>query len=222
MEVDASFAIALNLSRPLRTPEGRLAVLIGQTDFTNLFIPSGNSLNYLPRILPLPAGESTVRVFLVSTSNEWREHTQLTLRVKAPAPADSASGQPDSQAQPSAADPSQTGAAKKYGFTPSLTLGMKSQMAERHFPDSNRPERPTFTDATLQARLKSEMTNGWFGAQMQFDLVGSSFQKEALRFAELGANAPKVDLSSYLTQFQRRPAVPTLWGLSPWRWPRKR
>src|SRR5215470_12610701 len=102
-EVDASFAIALNLSRPLQVSEGRLAVLIGQMDFTNLFIPSGNSLNYLPRILPLPAGESPVRVFLVSTSDEWRELTQLTLRVKAPAPADSAPGQPGGQAQPSAA-----------------------------------------------------------------------------------------------------------------------
>jgi hypothetical protein len=200
-EVDASFAIALNLSRPLQAPEGRLAVLIGETDFTNLFIPSGNSLNYLPRILPLPAGESSVRVFLVSTSDEWRELTQLTLRVKA-APAGATSGKPDGQAQPSAADPAQTGAAKKYGFTPSLTLGMKSQMAERHFPESNRPERSTFSDMTLQASLKSEITNRWFGNQMQFDTVGSSFQKEALRFAELGANAPKVDLSSYLMQFQ--------------------
>src|SRR5262249_44395072 len=109
---------------------------------------------------------------------------------------------PDSQAQPSAADPARTGAAKKYGFTPSLTLGMKSQMAERHFPESNRPERPTFSDATLQASLKSEITNRWFGAQMRSDMFGSSFQKEALRFAELGANAPKVDLSSYLMQFQ--------------------
>jgi len=201
-EVDASFAIALNLSRPLQASEGRLAVLIGQMDFTNLFIPSGNSLNYLPRILPLPAGESPVRVFLVSTSDEWRELTQLTLRVKTPAPADAAPGRPDSQAQPSAADPAQPGAAKKYGFTPSLTLGMKSQMNERHFPDSNRPERSTFADMTLQASLKSEMTNGWFGNQTQFDLAGSSFQKDALRFASLGENAPKVDLSSYLMQFQ--------------------
>src|SRR5262245_63842118 len=167
-EVDASFAIALNLSRPLQAPEGRLAVLIGQADFTNLFIPSGNSLNYLPRILPLPAGESSVKVFLVTPSDEWRELTQLTLRVKAPAPAGASPKQPGDQAQPSATDPAQTDAAKKYSFTPSLTLGMKSQLTERHFPDSNRPERPTFTDATLQASLKSEMTNGWFGAQMQF------------------------------------------------------
>jgi len=201
-EVEAGFAITLNMSRPLQAQEGRLAVLIGQTDFTNLFMPSGNSLSYLPRILPLPAGESPVKVFLVTPSSEWRELTQLTLRVKTPAPADASPGRPGGQAQPSAADPAQTAGAKKYSFTPSLTLGMKSQMTERHFPDSNRPERPTFADMTLQASLKSEMTNGWFGNQMQFDLAGSEFRKEALRFAELGANAPKVDLSSYLMQFQ--------------------
>jgi hypothetical protein len=201
-EVDASFAITLNLSRPLQASEGRLAVLIGQTDFTNLFTPLGNDLSYLPRILPLPVGESSVRVFLVTPSNEWRELTQLTLRVKAPAPADAATGQPGGQAQPSAAASAQTTSVKKYSFTPSLMLGMKSQIAERHFPESNRPERPTFTDATLQASLKSEITNGWFGNQMQFDLVGSEFRKEALRFGALGENAPKVDLSSYLMQFQ--------------------
>jgi hypothetical protein len=201
-EVEPTFALTFTPSRSLPAVEGRLAVLIGQMDISNLLTPTGDSLSYLPRILPLPAGESLIKVFLVTPSNEWREITQLTLRVKAPAPADASPKQPGDQAQPSATDPAQTAAAKKYSFTPSLTLGMKSQLTERHFPDSNRPERPTFTDATLQASLKSEMTNGWFGNQMQFDLVGSSFQKEALRFAELGATAPKVDMSSYLTQFQ--------------------
>lgn len=201
-EVEPTFALTFALSRPLPATEGRLAVLIGQTDVTNLLTPTGGSLSYLPRILPLPAGESQVKVFLVSPSNEWRELTQLALRVKTPAPADAAQEQTGGQAQPSAAGPAQTAAAKKYAFTPSLTLGMKSQMAERHFPESNRPERPTFADMTLQASLKSEITNGWFGNQLQFDLVGSSFREEALRFAELGANAPKVDMSSYLMQFQ--------------------
>ncbi|HEY8462018.1 MAG TPA: hypothetical protein VIM99_16640 [Blastocatellia bacterium] len=188
-EVEPTFVLTFTMSRSLPAVEGRLAVLIGQTDISSLLTPAGDSLSYAPRILPLPAGESSVKVFLVTPSNEWRELAQFKLRVKAPA-------------QPPAADPAQTASAKKYGFTPSLTLGMKSQMTERHFPESNRPERPTFADMTLQASLKSEMTNGWFGAQTQFDLVGSSFQKEALRFSEMGEKAPKVDLSSYLMQFQ--------------------
>src|SRR5215475_13535948 len=177
-EVEPSFLLTFTLSRPLPATEGRLAVLIGQTDISNLLTPTGDSdsLSYLPRILPLPAGESPVKVFLVTPSDEWRELTQLTLRVKAP---EQTGGQ---------AETAKTAAAKKYSFTPSLTLGMKSQMAESHFPDSNRPARPTFADATLQASLKSEMTNGWFGNQMQLDLAGSSFQKDALRFSSLGDN----------------------------------
>jgi len=201
-EVDPSFSITLNLSRPLQAAEGRVAVLIGQTDFTNLFALTGNGLSYLPRIVPLPAGESPVRVFLVSPSNEWRELMQLTLRVKTAPPADATPGQPPEQAQKPSADPARPAAATKYGFTPSLTLGMKSQMAERHLPASNRPERPTFADLTLQASLKSEIEREWFKNQTQFDIVGSSFQKEALRFRERGDAAPQVDLSSYLMQFQ--------------------
>src|SRR5262245_17798680 len=201
-EVEPTFALTFTPSRSLPAVEGRLAVLIGQTDISNLLTPTGDSLIYLPRILPLPAGESPIRVFLVTPSNEWRELTQLTLRVKAPAPAAASPKQSGDQAQTSASGPAQTATAKKYSFTPSLTLGMKSQMAERHFPDTNRPERPTFADMTLQASLKSEITNGRFGAQTQFDVVGSEFRKEALRFASLGADAPKVDLSSYLMQFQ--------------------
>ena len=201
-EVEPSSLLTFTLSRTLQAAEGRLAVVIGQTDISSLLTPTGNSLSYLPRILTLPAGESSVRVFLVTPSNEWRELAQLTLRVKTPSPAEARSGQSGEQTQPSAANPAQTASAKKYSFTPSLTLGMKSQMGERHFPVSNRPERPTFADITLQASLKSEFKNEWFGNQAQFDLAGSSFEKEALRFSTLGVNAPKLDLSSYLLQFQ--------------------
>ncbi|HEU0174348.1 MAG TPA: hypothetical protein VFV58_08785 [Blastocatellia bacterium] len=198
-EVEPTFELTFTLNRPLPATEGRLAVLIGQTDISNLLTPTSDndSLSYLPRILPLPAGESPVKVFLVTPTDEWREITQLTLRVKTPSPAGATQEQPGSQA-----GAAKTASAKKYNFAPSLTLGMKSQMTESHFPESNRPPRPTFADMTLQASLKSEMTNGWFGNQMQFDLAGSSFQKDALRFSSLGDNAPKVDLSSYLMQFQ--------------------
>jgi hypothetical protein len=188
-EVEPTFVITFTPSRPLQVTEGRLAVLIGDMDITNLLTPTGDGLSYSPRILPLPAGESPVKVFLVTLSDEWLEVSQFTIRVKA-------------QAQPSSADAARPTSANKYKFTPSLTLGVKSQMAERHFPESNRPARPTFSDMTMQASLKSEMTNNWFGNQTQFDLVGSSFQKEALRFSSLGDKAPNVDLSSYLMQFQ--------------------
>ena len=195
-EVPANFSLSFTLNRPLPATEGRLAVLIGKTDFTNLFAQTGNAFTYLPQILPLPAGESPVRVFLVSAANEWREVAQFKLRVMAESSAD-----PAQAGQPGGA-PSKKATAGKYIITPSLTLGMKSQVAERHFPQSNRPERPTFADVTLQGSLKSEITRNWFNNQMQFEMVGSSYQKEALRFAQRGADAPPIDLSNYLMQFQ--------------------
>jgi hypothetical protein len=44
----------------------------------------------------------------------------------------------------------------------------------------------------------------------RFEIVGSSFQNEALRFGELGQKAPKVDLSNYLVQVQRRCDAPVI------------
>jgi hypothetical protein len=91
----------------------------------------------------------------------------------------------------------------KFSYVPSLTLAIKSQPAQFDFPETLRPaERATFTDATLQFSLRSEMARGRFGSQTQFDFAGSTFQAEALRFGTLGNSAPQIDLSSYLVQFQ--------------------
>ena len=204
-EVDPNFVITLNLSRPLPATEGRLAVLIGQTDFTNLFTPTGNSLSYLPRNRPAARGRiADPHLSGLPGERMARTHTIDAARKDGVASRCGAGTINRTNQNPSV-DPAQPADATKYIFTPSLTLGMKSQMAERHFPASNRPERPTFTDLTLQASLKSEIDRRWFKNRTQFDIVGSSFQKEALRFGALGAAAPQVDLSSYLMQFQMGP-----------------
>ena len=91
----------------------------------------------------------------------------------------------------------------KIDFAPQLSIGFKSQFAETHFPEANRPDRPTFADATLQGTWKMDMARGAFSMQSQFDFVGSSFRNEALRFGDLQDRAPKVDLSSYSMQFQQ-------------------
>src|SRR5205085_6565415 len=46
--------IELRLNRPLLVSEGKLAVLLGQTDLTALFIATENVLRYGPPALPLP------------------------------------------------------------------------------------------------------------------------------------------------------------------------
>jgi hypothetical protein len=212
LTVSASFAdkqsvtpleqIELRLNRPLLSTEGKLAVFIGQTDVTTLLTAVGNTLSYTPKLLPLPLGETEVTVYLVSPNDEWREIARLPLRVSNPPPAAPPQDQPGPPSPPQPAEATQAPGAGKLKFTPALTLGFKSQAAESHFPAANRPERPTFADATLQGSLRTELTRGLLNSQTQFDLVGSSYQKEALRFGLLGKSAPQIDLSSYLMQFQ--------------------
>lgn len=109
------------------------------------------------------------------------------------------------ETQPAPAVPTTQGesSGNKVKFTPSLTVGVKSQMAQFNFPANTRPaQRATFRDETLQFSLRSEGSRGPFNAQTQFDLAGSSVQQEALRFSTLDKSAPQIDLASYLIQLQ--------------------
>lgn len=111
-------------------------------------------------------------------------------------------GSPTSPASPASGKRSWFGF-EKMNNVPSLTVAVKSQPAQFNSPDSTRPaERATFTDGTLQFSLRNEMSRGWFGLEASSDFAGSTFQPEALRFGTLGAEAPQVDLSSYLIQLQ--------------------
>ncbi len=195
--------IELRLSRPLQPSEGRLAVMIGQTDLTSLFTVSERIARYNPTALPLTAGQTEVAVYLVAPDDEWRLIASFPLSV-----ATQPVAQPESSgAEPSAPNTAQAEARRRFGFdklefAPAINVGLKSQFAETHFPDANWPERPRFTDATVQGSLKTEMARGGFSMQSQYDVVGSSFRNEALRFAAQGEAAPKVDLANYLTQIQ--------------------
>src|SRR5215510_10660369 len=69
LKVSANFAdklmaptetLELQLSRSLQSAEGKLAIIIGQTDFTNLFTSNENSLRFTPHPQPLPTGENEV------------------------------------------------------------------------------------------------------------------------------------------------------------------
>jgi hypothetical protein len=212
--VSAQQRLALILNRPLQPSEGRLAVFIGLTDMTALFTSAPRSLTYLPTTVPLPAGETLVTVHLVSPVNSWKELAHFTLNV-AGIPAEAVATQsdtnvlstpPETTTQTVAAQNADV-AAGRFGFDrfavePSLALGVIAQPGETHFPVTNRPERSAYADLTLQGGLRTDMARGRFNAQTQFDLVGTSFQGQALRFDQLGQRAPQIDLSSYLMQFQ--------------------
>lgn len=185
----------LRLSRPPAPAEGSIAVFIGSTDITDLIEASAATLRYRPQLFSLPAGETDVSVYLVSPARKWKRIAQFALKV--------AGGTDASQPRTQAGAAAQA-APEKAGFAviPSLTISAKSQPGIWHWPASPRPERTTFTDYTLQGSLQTNLQRGTFGWQSQFDLVGSSYSPEALRYGVLGARAPRIDLSSYLMQFK--------------------
>jgi hypothetical protein len=183
-EIAPTEPLTLQLNRPVSPSEGTLAVFIGETDFTRLFTTTGNQLSYTPSVVPLPAGETRITVWLVTPDEHWRQIAQMPLRVKS-VPATVAAAPP-------------TAKTKAATIKPSVTVGVKSQVAEAHTPVSNRPERPTYIDTTLQSSVQATLVRGPFNLQNQFDIVGTSYRNEALRFGQRGNDAPLVDLSSYL------------------------
>ena len=183
--------LEFKLSRALK--DEKLAVVIGTTDVTNLLTSNTDGVSYLPTPFALPVGQTEVVIYLVTKDEEWQEIARFPLKVAAAPTAQSAVTDTAAQANPKVP--------RKAAWTPSITLGFKSQTAETHFPDTNKPERPKFFDTTLQASLKGEMKRGKVASTMQFDVAGSTFRKEALRFGTLANDAPLVDLANYLMQF---------------------
>jgi hypothetical protein len=79
--------IELHLSRPLKTDDGRIAVIINHSDITSLFVIDGTRLVYSPTLVPLPLGSSEVVVYRVGIDGTWREAARFDLQVVKQKPA---------------------------------------------------------------------------------------------------------------------------------------
>jgi hypothetical protein len=159
--------------------EGRLAIVLGTTDMTDLFRATPTGLAYRPELIPLPPGESELVVYLVSPLGVWTEIARLPLRVL------------------------RAGGFETITVTPRVDVLLKGQVAEGHRPDSNRPPRSTFQDLGLQIDFQGALTRSGLRFEPRVNVVGSSYENEALRFGELGSDAPRADLSSYQLRLSR-------------------
>ncbi len=188
--------IALTFNREIKSNEGRVAVFIGDTDLTSLFVFNGQTAEYKPRFAPLPVGESVLTVYLVAPDGNWKTLAELPLKVKAEETA--AVENTETQSQPET-----TTKKTSLEFTPNVSLNFKGQNQTLTFPRESAPERNPFTDLAGQGSFVLKVSRrGWnFGSQ--FDLAGSSFQQEALRFGELKEEAPQIDLSSFLIELSK-------------------
>ncbi len=203
--------IELKLNRPLAAADGKLAVMVGLMDVTALLDIQSGLVSYSPK-LPLPAGETELAVYLVSADYRWNEIARFPLNITGLTTASPSVFGETSQVtveQPASSTNTQAEAQprRRWGFdkiemSPTATIQLKSQIAERHFPESSRPDRPIFTDVAMQSSMSASLARGAFNVQSKFDFAGSSFQQEALRFGELGSAAPQIDLASYQVQTQ--------------------
>lgn len=195
--------LELETSRPLEESEGQLAILIGDLDVTDLSERTSSGLTYTPRLSPLPIGETSVIVYLVSRAHQWTEIGRFPLLVEGPdlTPVGRNDGSTTSTDN-LPPNPAKGNGPNPFTFNPSVSVNVKAQSVALFFPESSRPNRINFTDVAVQASLQGNYSREHIRMQNQFDLSGTSVQNEALRFGELGNNALQVDLSSYLMQYQ--------------------
>ena len=194
--VSQSDSIELHLSRGLEFQEEALAMLLGTTDITSLFNSTGKLLRYSPQALSLPPGEHSLVVYLVSNTNEWKQIATFPVRVTDAKTNSSESSVPNLPSE------QRKNGLDKFEIEPSLIINLKSESTVLYFPDNTRPDRLNFLDLAFQGSLQTNLSRGAFRHQNQFEFVGTTFQKGALRFGELNNDAPQIDLSSYLMQFQ--------------------
>ncbi len=276
-------AIEISLNRTLRTGE-KIAFTIEQTDVSGLFGQTENRFTYNAKLMPLPAGKSSLTVYSIEPAGSWKEIGRFLLAVEEPVLAEKpeekreetpkeTENRPEKQStettktqttpesseikqaetkteevKPDAVkteesktettttteenkteqtkteetkteetkteekkteetkteDPKpETEKKRFFKFLPSFTIGMKSQPFQSNSPVETRPaERATFNDWTISGSLKTEAKAGKFSSESNFDFAGSTFKPETLQFGALGREAPDVDLSSYLMNFQ--------------------
>jgi hypothetical protein len=172
-------AIVLELSRPLDPAAERMAVFFGSTDVSALFEAEAAGLRYAAGVLPLPSGESEIVVYHV-TGGEWVEIVRQPLKV-----------------------------AGRLGITtagvdPNLDMGLKSRLGFGRVPAVPAPDRTTYHDLDGKFGLETEVVHvGGRTVVARSAMVGTSHRESSLRFREKGADAPRVDLSSYLVQIQQ-------------------
>lgn len=181
--------IELRFNRPLTAGE-RVVVFVDEADLTDLFRNVPGGMRYAPQIVLLPAGESELAVHLVTADGEWQEVGRFPLRVRGSLGFEHA------------------------GVSPGVDLGVEAQLAEGHEPEGGSPSGYTYQELTGQLSLESEAVRGRFRTMVQGAAIGVSDEDRALRFGELGDEAPKLDLSSYLIRADYGPSSVSLGHIS--------
>lgn len=176
--VAADTPVALELNRWPAPAEGQLVITVGTQDMTALFDRVGSRLVFRARGFLLPAGEHAAVIYLVSADG-WREVARLPIKVLTPH------------------------GFKRAAATPAVAFTNKGQLAEGHSGTAPAPERAEYQDLGGTFGFQSAHARGAWTLQAQLNVIGVSNRNEALRFGELGAKAPRFDLSDFMLRLER-------------------
>ena len=176
--IAGDWPVTFTLARAVDVAEGRLALVLGTMDVSALVERTSTTVTFRPRGMRLPHGEYDVVLYL-AREGAWTEIARAAIKVLAPGGFTSASTKP------------------------SAALNMKGQLAEGHSEEAPEPERPTYQDFTLTGGLVSAHARGGWTLRSQSNFLGVSRREEALRYAQQQDDAPRLDLSDYVVQFER-------------------
>ncbi len=157
-------------------PSASLRVFVNEVDLTALFEIEGDRWSFPLRLNKvIGSGEHTLTVYLVEASGQWRELDTFTLRLRTPAGFERAS------------------------FSPAVNLSVDGQWEGERVGTG---DGQGTSSASLQATLATEHRRGSFQLNSTVEVIGVPQREAALRFTDLGARAPRVDLASYLIASQ--------------------
>ena len=176
--VEPTGELRIRFARLLEPGEGQLTFVDGTVDLTPFFrhVTPGEYV-YDGKQLPLATGQRQLKVFLVK-DGAWTELRSFGLKVT-----------------------TESGF-ERFDLKPRLDVSMKSQLDQGRGGSAPQFARRNYHDYGLQGGLGVDAVRGDLRMSGNANVVGSTFQGEALRFGQRGEHAPQVDISDYLMSAQ--------------------
>lgn len=172
----ARSSLSLTLNRPVTVADGALMFVAGDVDVTALTIVSGGAITVNPGPNGFPQGESELRVFR-SVGSQWLPLATIPLRVL------------------------YSGGFIKAVTTPTADISANRLLSDGS-TDATGPRGDRRQVVTLNGGIRSAYVWPALSIESQSAVVGASRDELALRFAQRGADAPNVDLSTYQIAFK--------------------
>jgi hypothetical protein len=200
-------------------PEGKIAVLLGNTDITSQVEINGQEIIYRSTLIPLSIGSQELTIYQTLSADNWKKLAVFQIKVgealaqtnppteTKPSPTNPPTEvnsptpeptNPPTETKPPAAESSLSTQKPNLVITPKFSFNAKSQLFEARNPETGVAKPSTFLNLDFAGGVAAQYQ---FDKNTKFDgkftLVGSTLQGEALRFGQLQNQASQIDLSEY-------------------------